>query len=283
MSTCAEAQRNRVHCSYRNFPRSAAPASARASVRLGASSTCSGRCAAFIGALLLLVGAVPPVAAGAEQYREDTVKAAFLYRFTGYVDWPEGNVPEREFTIAVLGSDAVLRELQRVVARQQILRRPVRVLQVQVAAQAAKAQVLYVGPEYVGSLQAAVDALASRPVLVVSDQAEGLDSGSTINFLLLDRRVRFEVSLTAAQRAGLRISSELLSVAARVRGAPTRTGLGCGPEQWGLFEDDFCYERVAHSAAIVGTALERRPLAWLLPHTAKSSDPASFVSSRSMT
>lgn len=53
-------------------------------------------------------------------------------------------------------------------------------------------------------------------MLIVSNTPRGLDVGSMINFLLVDRRVRFEVSLPAAKRSGLRISAELLSVASRV-------------------------------------------------------------------
>jgi len=59
-------------------------------------------------------------------------------------------------------------------------------------------------------------AISHQPVLIVSNTPRGLDVGSMINFLLVDRRVRFEVSLPAAKRSGLRISAELLSVASRV-------------------------------------------------------------------
>jgi len=52
----------------------------------------------------------------------------------------------------------------------------------------------------------------------VTDEDHGLDEGSTVNFMLVDHRLRFEISLTAATRSGLKISSELLSVAARVEG-----------------------------------------------------------------
>ena len=51
---------------------------------------------------------------------------------------------------------------------------------------------------------------------MVTDNPDGLDAGSTLNFLLVERRVRFEVSLVAADRAKLEISADPLSVAARV-------------------------------------------------------------------
>ena len=73
----------------------------------------------------------------------------------------------------------------------------------------------------------AIASIASRPVLIVTDEERGLDDGGIINFIEADRRVRFEVSLTAASRAGLTISSELLSVAARVQRNPLRSEAQC--------------------------------------------------------
>jgi len=60
--------------------------------------------------------------------------------------------------------------------------------------------------------------VAGRPVLIVTSEDDGLDAGSAVNFLLIDQRVRFEISVDAAHSAGLKVASELLAVAIRVRG-----------------------------------------------------------------
>jgi hypothetical protein len=65
-------------------------------------------------------------------------------------------------------------------------------------------------------LRTAREALAGSGILIVTDGPQGLASGSVISFLLADNRVRFEVALDAARKAGLRISPELLSLAVRV-------------------------------------------------------------------
>jgi hypothetical protein len=88
---------------------------------------------------------------------------------------------------------------------------------------------LYIGPGHADSLRALIAAVGSRPVLLVTDDEDGLAFGSALNFLKLDKRVRFEVSLTAADRSGLKISSELLSVATRVQGGRLRSGVFCAP------------------------------------------------------
>ena len=86
------------------------------------------------------------------------------------------------------------------------------------------AQILFVGPEYNDELKTLIARVANRPVLVVTASDHGLDEGSCVNFLVVDRRVRFEISLTAADRLGLRVSSELLAVAVRVQGRAMHPG-----------------------------------------------------------
>jgi hypothetical protein len=171
-----------------------------------------------LAACVAMLAFVMPLPA-AQPYREDAVKAAFISRFTGYVEWPATTFNGGEFVIAVLGAPQVADELQRLVAERPVKNLPTRVRKITTAAQAREAHVLYVGLQYGGNLDRLTKDLGPRPVLVVADHPHGLDEGSIINLLLVDQRVRFEVSLPAAQRAGLKLSSELLSVAVRVRSA----------------------------------------------------------------
>lgn len=166
------------------------------------------------------------LAAGVEKEAEAAaVKAAFLYRFRGYVQWP-GTRPQ-EFTVAVLDDDALVAHLREFLADRPAELRGVRVQSVQSAVDARDAQVLFVGASESARLREHVAAVGERPVLVVSDEAGTLSAGQTINFVTIDRRVRFEVSLGAAQRAGLRIHAGLLNVAARVEGVGPDTNVAC--------------------------------------------------------
>jgi hypothetical protein len=166
--------------------------------------------------------------AHADSYPEDSVKAAFLYRFAGYVEWPRAALATPTFTIAVLGGQSVAAQLERLLPSHKIKNRPSQVRQIDAPAELKDAQVLYIGADYNGDLRSLIEPLASKPVLIVTDSDRGLSEGGTVNFLSIDRRVRFEVSLTAATRSGLKIGSELLSVAARVEGDRLRSGVSCG-------------------------------------------------------
>jgi hypothetical protein len=177
--------------------------------------------------LLAAVWAMSPAARAAESYSEDAVKAAFLYRFTGYVDWPAQAAADPQFIIAVLDADGVAAELGRLLQNRQIQNRPAQVRSIKNIRELDGAHMLYIGGSHRDDLRRLISSVAGRPVLVVTNADGGLDAGSSVNFLLIDQRVRFEISLDAAQGSGLRVASELLAVAIRVRGRRVYTEAGC--------------------------------------------------------
>ena len=156
----------------------------------------------------------------AATYSEEAVKAAFLHRFAAYVQWPSALPPDAAFVIGVYRADPVADQLKLLLPGLSIQDRHAEVRKLSRADELAGVQLLYVGS---GSLSSAQDLLAaarSLRILVVTDDEGGLARGAVINFIRMDRTVRIEVSVTAAERNGLKIQSGLLSVAARVEGRP---------------------------------------------------------------
>ena len=160
--------------------------------------------------------AFAPALAAQTAATEQEVKAAFLYKFPAFVEWPER--PREAFVIAVAGADEIAGELARIGQGREILGRPIVVKPLHDGETAAGAQVLFIGRDS-GRLAPLARSLAGHPVLVVSEAPGALEQGSLINFVLVDGRVRFEVALDAAERNGLRISPRLLALATRVRPA----------------------------------------------------------------
>lgn len=148
---------------------------------------------------------------------ETAVKAAYLYRLLSYVDWPpavlEGGGP---FGIGVARADDVLEELQRVLPGRTVHGRPVLVRRLTEGDALDGLHVVLVG----GSVRRAAGwmrELRERPMLLtVTDAPRGLETGSVLNFVESEGKVRFEASLGAAEKAGLKLSSRLLAVAVRV-------------------------------------------------------------------
>jgi hypothetical protein len=147
---------------------------------------------------------------------ERRVKAAFLYKFADYVEWPSAVFvrADEPLTIAVMGDDPLGDELAQIVKDRTLRGRGVEVRKLKEEDPVAGVQVLFVGRGRVGALHRS--AVHASPILVVTDAAGALAQGSTINFVLSDDRVRFEVSVEDAERRGLKLSSRLLTVAQNV-------------------------------------------------------------------
>lgn len=153
-------------------------------------------------------------------YDPTAVKAAFIYHFATFVTWPGPDPtagPEvQPFTIAVLGADRVEQELQLYLPGRRIQGRPIEVRKIQTLARLDHAEVLFIGVEREAELSQLTAAIRDQPVLVVADTPGALELGSIINFVIVDNRLRFEVSLPAAECAGLSLSSRLLAAAFQV-------------------------------------------------------------------
>jgi hypothetical protein len=142
---------------------------------------------------MALSSAISPAKA-ADSYSEDAVKAAYLYRFAGYVNWPDARPAGAPFIIDVLGSPGVARELRRLLPDHLINNRMGQVREITGVRDLGSVQILYVGAKHADSLRTLKPAPGLQPMLLVTDEEGGLSAGSTLNFLTIDRNVRFEVS-----------------------------------------------------------------------------------------
>jgi hypothetical protein len=172
-------------------------------------------------ALCLAFASGASVAAG---FSEDAIKAAYLHRFASYVYWPAATEASAPFVIGVFGADAVAAELERLLPQLTAGSRPAVVRRLRPGASPGQLHILYVGPGRLVEARDMLRGLEREPVLVVTDDQNGLARGGMINFVRVNRNVRFEVSLEAVRTSGLQLSSGLLSVAARIEDA----GLGPG-------------------------------------------------------
>lgn len=148
---------------------------------------------------------------------EAAVKAAYLIKFLDFIEWPPGALgpPGAPQVIGVLGADAVLAELAPVLAGRHINGRPLVARRVVAGDSLDGLHVLHLGRSLRPALL--LPALAGRPLLLVTDVPEGLPDLAMLNFVVVQRRVRFEAAPHAAERVGLRLSARLLGVAERVR------------------------------------------------------------------
>lgn len=167
-------------------------------------------------ALLTLFAAATTAHLQAAEVSEASIKAAFLYKFAGYVEWPPSAFARADapFVIGVLGDDALAAELERLVPGRSVAAHPLAVRRVKPGEPVRGVQLLYIAGD--DPDPAAIAAAQEQGALVVTASPGGLAAGSEINFVAAEGHVGFEVSLVSAQRAGHRISSRMLAVARRV-------------------------------------------------------------------
>lgn len=148
---------------------------------------------------------------------EYQVKAAYLYHFGRFVEWPAGLAMKHQgFEICVLGQDPFGPTLDAAVAGEAIEQSLVRVRRITNASESASCRILFISTSEESNLKKILNELRKDPVLTVSDIPHFVQRGGMIRFVPEDNRVRFEVNLGAAQDAGLILSSELLKVAVNV-------------------------------------------------------------------
>ena len=170
-----------------------------------------------IRGVLLILFLASGVLAHAAQFSIDAVKAAYLFRFSSYVEWPAlSGKDDKALVIGVVGAEEVAVHLERLLTGMPAGGRAASVRRVRNAADMQGIQILYVGARAFRSSYLLREFTKAKPILLVTDNRLGLEGGGVINFIEVDRNLRFEISLEAAERNGLKIDSALLSVAARV-------------------------------------------------------------------
>ena len=169
--------------------------------------------------LMVVIAIVSAPLAQSAQFTVEAVKAAYLFRFAQYVEWPSLSA-DSPLVIAVSGAEDVAVQLDRLLPGMSVNGHRVVVRRVTTPQELDGVQILYIGVNAFARTRALRAQAVERPILVVTDHKLGLDGGGVINFIEVDRNLRFEISLIAADRSGLKINTQLLSVAARVERRP---------------------------------------------------------------
>lgn len=147
------------------------------------------------------------------------VKAAYLFNFTRFVEWPEGALPLGEpFRLCAIADTRTTAAIAQTMQGEPVHGRPSETMTPRSADEARACHMLFVGRSEMAASAPILSAVHDRPVLTISDSAQFIRRGGAIEFVLEEGRVRFDVNLDNARRAGLSISSRLLRVARSVEG-----------------------------------------------------------------
>lgn len=148
---------------------------------------------------------------------EYPIKAAFLYKFCLYVDWPANafSSATSPIVLGVAGPDVVVDELNAAIKDRTVNARRLEVRRIDRHSDPAGIHLLFVARSEADALRAFASKLHNT--LLVTEVSDGLDEGAGINFLVKDNKVRFDIALDTTHRQGLQLSAQLLKVAHDVR------------------------------------------------------------------
>lgn len=146
---------------------------------------------------------------------EYQIKAAFLYNFVKFVQWPTQAYagPASPIVIGVLGENVFGDELQKAIQDKVIAHHPLQVKQFDSVTEVTNCQVLFISASEKKRFPEILGALRGKSILTVGESSEFLRDGGMINFVLVDLRIRFQINNESARKAGLIISSDLLNLA----------------------------------------------------------------------
>ena len=169
--------------------------------------------------ILFLLGMLCPSVPTAEGIGEGDVKAAFVFNFIKFVEWPASafRSPEDPIVLSVLGNDPTAASLASLDGKKTSGRRLV-VRKVTVLSALERCHVLFIGASEKAELAPVLGAVQRWPALTVADFEGFAGRGGAIGFIRQDNRVGFEINEESARRAGLKVNAKLLYLGKSVRG-----------------------------------------------------------------
>jgi hypothetical protein len=184
----------------------------------GKQTLCFGRKAALAIRGLVVVGLLMGLSLkafaqqGAKEYQ---VKAAFIYNFAKFVEWPPGTFPNTNSPIVldILGKNVFGTNLETTIRDRTVNNHPFEFKNITSVAEATNCHILFISSSEKGDFAKIVNTLQNAKVLTVSETDGFIKAGGMINFTFEENKVRFQINDDAAKKAGLKISSKLLSLA----------------------------------------------------------------------
>lgn len=156
------------------------------------------------------------------QPSEYDLKAAFLYQFTTFVEWPPGLLddPDQPLVFGVVGAKELVDNLEMLSSGREGTGRSLEVRRIGTRDDLEGIHVVFVDERITNNAEPLLVDAIGKSVLTVTESDDFRPANSIINFEVVDNKVRFDVSLILAQQANLRISARMLQFALRVIGDP---------------------------------------------------------------
>lgn len=175
--------------------------------------------------LAVMLATLGVLGAESRVFKEYEVKAAFLFQFALYVEWPASSFSDAQtpITIGLLGKDPFGDFLRKAIEGKTVNQRKLVIKHCANLDEARQCHLLFISSSVQKSLPRILAGLRNERVLTVGDVEDFASQGGIVNLVVLEKTVRFEINPSAVERAGLKISSQVLELARIVRDSPAAT------------------------------------------------------------
>lgn len=143
--------------------------------------------------------------------QEANLKAVFIYNFTRYIEWDNLNA-ENNFIIGIMGSSALDRSIEAIARSNFVKNKRIILRHFSSPEDISYCHILFIPAEYPLPVKSIAEK-TDKKVLVISEKQGAARQGAAINFILVNDKLKFEISQDAIYAAGLRASSQLLKLA----------------------------------------------------------------------
>jgi len=168
----------------------------------------------FVLSLLILRVGILAVAQEDSQPTEYQIKAAFIFNFAKFVEWPAAAFPKASspMVVGVLGENPFHDALEKTIKNKTVDEHPVVIMQFHSATEATNCHILFISSSEKARLPQILKQLNGTSVLTVSEMSGFTEAGGMINFVFEGTKIRFQINNDAANSVGLKISSKLLKL-----------------------------------------------------------------------
>jgi hypothetical protein len=165
-------------------------------------------------AIIMILVCRTDIVAETKSSDEYAVKAAFLYNFAKFIEWPAGSFSSEQspLVICIAGQDPFNSRLD-AFSSKTVSGRKITVRRLSQMEDHDACHILFISRSEKGQIQTIINSIKNRNILTVSDMTSFSRAGGIISLYMEEDRMRFEINLSAAERTGLRISSNLLALA----------------------------------------------------------------------
>jgi hypothetical protein len=143
---------------------------------------------------------------------EYNLKAAFIYNFTRYIEWKEGS-DENEFIIGIIGTSPINDPLAEIVKTETVDNKKITIKRFSKPADIGFCHILFISQNAGVALDDILAKTSGKGTLIISEQNGYAEQGTAINFVIINRKLKFEANVKAINSAGLTASSQLLKLA----------------------------------------------------------------------